>query len=357
VPGILHNTLPVIWQNLIMSFIASIHCQVPSNEYPQEEVLELFRPLMQIDKDRKFSLLFRQFKKNSGIKKRYSVMPISTLSSGKITSYTTAERQKIYEEAAELVIKQLCTGLRFNNISNVITVSCTGYQTPGIDFRLIDELGLSENVQRYHIGAMGCYAGIVALRLASKLPGNTLVLCLEFCSIHFQSELSFSSLSSNSLFGDGAALVELNESIGNWRPLSFHSERIPNTLDKMNWLLRDTGFVMGLSPEVPQIIQSNILQVVQKWLSQNNLNITEIQHWVIHPGGAAILNAVQDSLSLSDIDMQLSQSILYDYGNMSSATVFFILKKLKAQPKAKIVMMAFGPGLTVELALLENTHA
>ncbi len=340
-----------------MTYISQIHTQAGPFKHSQEEILELFRPLMKVDEDRRYSLLFKQIKKHSGIHYRHSVYEKAFLAEGKICSLSTAERQMMYEKASGEIIQKICQNKNFQNVQNVVTVSCTGYQTPGIDFTLIETLNLSKTVQRYHIGAMGCYAGIVGLRLADKLPGNTLLLCLELCSLHFQTHLSFSSLSSNSLFADGAALIEIKESDGKFKLLDFHSEQVPNTLEYMSWHLRDTGFVMGLSTEVPKVIESNLKSVVENWLQQNNLKASQINDWIVHPGGAGVLKAVQKALELQDEQLQESWNILQNYGNMSSGTVFFILQQLQAKPKGKIVMMAFGPGLTVELALLEGENA
>lgn len=356
----------------LVASIKSIFCEPGFHKHNQQDLLELFKPIMDIEADRKFRLLFGKIKNSSHTKSRYSVLPINYFDSSSegestkapIASLSTGDRQKIYESASKELIQKIVSKAQIDinqEINNIVTVSCTGYQTPGIDFELLqalrDKFGITNNPFRYHVGAMGCYAGIVGLRLASNLPGKTLLLCLELCSLHFQSELNFSFLSSNSLFADGAALIEVEQNLNSgFQILSHGTSQIPNTLDQMSWLLRDKGFEMGLSPEVPNSIKNNIEPVINDWLKSQSLETHDIAHWVIHPGSASIIQAVQDSLKLPQSKVQHSLEILEEYGNMSSGTVFFILDSLtksqKLISKDKIVMIAFGPGLTCEMALL-----
>ncbi|MDX1921432.1 MAG: type III polyketide synthase [Candidatus Caenarcaniphilales bacterium] len=345
-----------------MPYIHQITTQAAPYAYKQEELLGFCSEMMEVNNDRKYRLLFSQVKKSTGIGNRHLVLSPETMASGILKTISTAERQKIYEDASKELIHRLSKKFELDSeINNIVTVSCTGYQTPGLDFDLIQTFNLSGNLFRYNIGAMGCYAGITGLRLANNLQGNTLLLCLELCSIHFQDDLNFSFVTSNSLFADGAVLLKVGDLPSNKKQslqiLDFRSDHIPNSLDKMGWKLRDKGFEMSLSPDVPDLIYQNIKSVLLPWLGSLGLSVEDITDWVIHPGGLSILHAVKRALNLSDQDLVPSIKILNNYGNMSSGTVFFILESIlekenKINHNSKIVMMAFGPGLSVELALL-----
>ncbi len=345
-----------------MVFIKQIYTQTAQYKYLQTELLDFLENNMALQKDRRMSLFFKSLRKNTSIKNRYSCLNSEYFQANScLQTLSTGERQKLYEKGSDELILALLKQVNLNNqVQNLITVSCTGYQTPGLDFSLIKYLNLNQNIFRYNIGAMGCYAGITALRLASNLPQNTLLLCLELCSLHFQSEpISFSSLTSNALFGDGTALVELNQTEGEFELVSFASSYLANTLDKMHWLLRDTGFIMHLDSSVPALIEANLKTALEEFLQKQNLNISEIDYWAIHPGGLGILQAVQKSLNLPNNALEFSLSVLEEYGNMSSGTVFFVLNKIKQNNNLKknntIILLAFGPGLTIEMALLQKT--
>lgn len=324
---------------------------------------------MELKKEAVLKKLFNSIKRHKHINTRHSCLdPSYFVKKSHLGDLSTEERQLLYEELSSKAIKTLCQNIdqkKTKGIQNIVTVSCTGYQTPGLDFTLINNLPqLPNNVSRYNIGAMGCYAGLIGLRLADQLAGNTLLLCLEFCSVHFQSKpVNFSNLVSNCLFADGLALLQISNQVEEnslVSPVSFHSSVIPNTQDKMSWLLRDTGFIMHLDPKVTKYIEENIEGIVTNWLKEQNLTSKDIAGWVVHPGSYAILEAVKKSLSLNETDLDSSKRILKNYGNMSSGTVFFILDDLLKNKNfnkgEKIVMMAFGPGLTAELCLLETSE-
>jgi predicted naringenin-chalcone synthase len=341
-----------------VGFIQNIYTQAAPYAYEQS-VADAFTEANMDLSERRMSLFFRALKKRSGISTRHSCLPTTYFApNSPLGNLSTGQRQELYSSSAKDLIAEVCKQVKaLPKIDNLITVSCTGYQTPGLDFVLSDELEL-ETPFRYNIGAMGCYAGITALRLANQLPGTTLLLCLELCSLHFQNEpANFSTITSNSLFADGAALVHVTaQTQSKLKLLSFHSARIPGTLGKMSWHLKDKGFLMHLDSQVPELIGTHIEASILSWLTQNSLDLADIKHWVVHPGGLSVLQAVQASLKLSTEQLQDSLKVFQDYGNMSSGTVFFILQSLiNAGLKTgdKIIMLAFGPGLTAEMALLE----
>ncbi|MDJ0626559.1 MAG: type III polyketide synthase [Candidatus Caenarcaniphilales bacterium] len=349
-----------------MNSIAQIVLQAGSWQYSQDKLLEFVEHNMKLEEEAVIQRLFNSIKKQSHICSRYSCLSDNYFSPNSILGQlTTSERQKLYEEHSKIITNAICKkvkelGTDLHDINNLVTVSCTGYQTPGLDFLLMKNFSeLQNNLSRFHIGAMGCYAGIIGLKLASQLPGNSILLCLELCSLHFQaSPVNFSNVVSNSLFADGVSLLLLKNNFKNFvSPISFHSAVIPNTVDKMSWLLRDTGFRMHLDPKVPRFIEENIKSIVDSWLEKENISIHEIKGWVVHPGGYSILESIERALCLGENDLQSSKKIFNKYGNMSSCTVFFILDDLiknnKFNKGDRILMMAFGPGLTAELCLLQ----
>ncbi len=282
---------------------------------------------------------------------------------------TTARRMEYYEMhagplAASAARRALSDGgVDAREVTHLITVSCTGFAAPGVDLALIDELGLSSGVLRTHIGFMGCHGAVNALRVASAFaaadPAATiLVAAVELCSLHHQYGWHPERIVANALFGDGAAAV-----VGSNRCRVLHGEwRLRNTAacvleqadDLMSWRVRDHGFVMGLSPQVPQVIASRLRPWIESWLSRQRLKIDDIASWIIHPGGPRILRAVAATLGLQKPAVEASWSILERYGNMSSPTVLFILQELRRQQASMpCAMLAFGPGLALEAALWE----
>ncbi len=273
-----------------------------------------------------------------------------------------------------------------DTITNLVTVSCTGFGAPGFDVELIGRLGLSRSTQRHHLGFMGCHGALNGLRVASALakqhPREHVLLCAaELCSIHFQYGWNADSVVANSLFADGAAAVILSaadsgvldsnstdsvapdrsasdsktsyESEATWRLSASATYLLPDSLDAMSWKISDHGFVMTLSATVPHLISNHLSSWFDRWLASLGMQRSDIQAWAIHPGGPRILDACGESLELSADQLRFSRDILSEHGNMSSPTVIFILERIRHEiGTVPTVMLAFGPGLTIEAALL-----
>lgn len=283
---------------------------------------------------------------------------------------STRQRMAMYEAKALPLAAAACRQalLRSNtppdSITHLITVSCTGFSAPGLDAGLIDTIELSPSVGRTHIGFMGCHGAINGLRIADALTtANTaerVLLCsTELCTLHFQYGCDPQDTVANALFADGsAAVVGSSPSGGASAPTTkaFHSCKLAATQDKMSWRVGDHGFQMRLEPQVPEIILQELKPVVANWLAGLSLGICDIAGWAIHPGGPKIIDAVEQSLGLPPRATQASRVVLREYGNMSSPTVLYILDQLCNPCRdGLIVVMGFGPGLTVELALLAVT--
>jgi predicted naringenin-chalcone synthase len=248
-----------------------------------------------------------------------------------------------------------------DTITNLVTVSCTGFAAPGFDIELIRRLGLSNSTQRHHLGFMGCHGAINGLRVASALaeqhPQQHVLLCAaELCSIHFQYGWNKDSILANSLFADGAAAVVLTASdttIGSWGLTGSASYLVPDSLEAMSWKVCDNGFVMTLSALVPNLISIHLRHWIDNWLEKLGKHRSDIQAWAIHPGGPRILDTCAESLDLSEHDLRFSRDILAKHGNMSSPTVLFILERIQKElGPVPTAVLAFGPGLTIEAALL-----
>ena len=247
-------------------------------------------------------------------------------------------------------------------ITNLITVSCTGFFAPGFDVALINQLPLDRSTSRTHVGFMGCHGAMNAMRVGKSFveanPDAVVLLCTaELCSLHFQYGWETNKLLANSLFSDGsAALVIRNakESIrGEWQIVDSTSYIVPDSLDAMEWRLGNNGFQMKLSSKVPELVESVLRGWLAGWLSKFDLSITDIAQWAVHPGGPRIVDVVQKSLELPPEALAHSRAILSECGNMSSPTVLFILERMRSLgATGPCVMLGFGPGLTVEASLL-----
>jgi alkylresorcinol/alkylpyrone synthase len=252
------------------------------------------------------------------------------------------------------------------SITHLITVSCSGFSAPGVDLYLIEKLGLARSVSRTHVGFMGCHGAINGLRVARAFalsdPNAVVMVCaVELCSLHHQYGWDPQRIVANSLFADGAAAVvgrsdtssPAKEQTFPSRLVGNHSFVIPETYEMMTWRIGDHGFQMTLSPEVPGIITRELPAALERFLSHHGLKRDDIRSWAIHPGGPRILSATAEAAGLTDEELNPSLSILQQRGNMSSPTVLFILSELRRRgAEAPCVMLGFGPGLNVELALL-----
>ena len=283
---------------------------------------------------------------------------------------STEARMRRYEvEAAPLVIKAARSALDDANcdpsrITHLITVSCSGFAAPGVEFALIRELDLPAGTQRTHLGFMGCHAMINAMRVAQAFASSNsqacvLVCAVELCSLHHQYGERTDQIVANALFADGAAAIVGQQATdaprGNWLVQATGSTVINDAKDCLSWHIRDHGFEMSLSPRVPIIIKHTLRPWLESWLAEHRLTVEQVKSWAIHPGGPRILQACSAALDLEPAALHYSESVLAKYGNMSSPTIIFILNELrKANAEGPCVMLAFGPGLAIEAALLRS---
>ncbi|MFN3493853.1 MAG: type III polyketide synthase [Hydrogenophaga sp.] len=242
--------------------------------------------------------------------------------------------------------------------------------TPGPDHHVAAQLGLRNNVQRYTLGFMGCCAALPALRMAAQFceadpQAVVMVICVEISTIHFQLDTSDDTLRGNALFGDGAAgaIVSarpLRAGTSGYAVRGFETSVIPNSAREMAWRIGDHGFELKLSSYVPDIVGFNVPGLVHTLLGDATAEKRGALEWAVHPGGPGILEQVQAALQLDESHTQASWQVLAENGNMSSATVLFVLRKMllrEIHPGKATVALAFGPGLTAEAAHLERAYA
>ena len=255
-----------------------------------------------------------------------------------------------------------------DDVTHVVTVSCTGFFAPGPDYLLVRQLGLPVTTQRFHLGFMGCYGAFPALRLAHAVcradpEAVVLVVCAELCSLHLHVADDVDTVLSSSLFADGAAAAVVTGRAPASGTSTVTLDALGTTLsddgeEDMAWTIGDQGFDMVLSRHVPRILGSSLPAAVPALLGL--VRPDEVDRWAVHPGGRSVLDHVQTALGLTDEDLAPSRDVLRRYGNMSSPTVLFVLAELLRQPVTateRIAALAFGPGLTVESALLTRRPA
>lgn len=350
-----------------MAVISKIGTAVPQYVHSQEDIRLYMQNQLQLDS--KAAKLTNLIYKRSGIEKRHSVL--SDFSNNEGASFFlpdadlgVSERMKKY--AGESVglslnaIENTIPNSELAGVTHLITVSCTGMSAPGLDLQLVKALKLKTNIVRTSVNFMGCYAAIHALKLAEafcnrKEKTKVLIVCTELCTLHFQNTSNVEDILSACLFADGsAACIVSNEEVNGLEISNFHSEIAFEGYGDMAWEISNHGFLMNLSTYVPKLLEKDMKKLLDANLEKTKYQKEDIKHWAIHPGGKNILEATQKALQIKPTDLASSYKTLSENGNMSSPTVLFVLKDImeKAKSQEPIFMAAFGPGLTIESALL-----
>ncbi|WP_430781386.1 type III polyketide synthase [Actinoplanes sp. G11-F43] len=305
---------------------------------------------------------------NSGVHTRQTV--VSPLLDD-VAGWSTEQRMRRYQAEAIPLGKAAVgraladAGLTAGDLGFFAVCSCTGYATPGLDILLARDLGMSPSVQRLFIGHMGCYAALPGLGAvgdyvtARGRPG--LLLCAELTSLHLQppaARTDIQQIVSHALFSDAAAAVVVTpQTDRGYAVREVAAITDTSTADHMTWEITDLGFRMGLSPKVPTVLARHVRELVLAVLGRHGLGIADVGGWAVHPGGPKILDVVQERLGLDEAAMAPSRGVLAAYGNCSSPTVLLVLDELRRRPvpPTSIVMLAFGPGLTLYVTLLTGS--
>jgi len=362
--------------------LGGIGTAVPEHAITQADAAEIGASFASLDPKRMGTI--RALYKRTGVDKRHSVLlersdgaPMDrqsfyapALGVDDLGPPTEARMRRYETDApalAEAAAREALTNaeLDLEELTHVVTVSCTGFFAPGLDAVLIDRLGLPRDVERTHIGFMGCHGALNGLRVAASFAGanpdaRVLVASVELCTLHFAYGRDPRLVVANALFSDGAAAVvgvpagtaDTDDADG-WCVLASGTLLMPDSADAMSWRIGDHGFRLTLSAEVPDLIARHLPGWLEGWLGKQGLAVDDVASWAVHPGGPRVLTAVGDAIGLTNGAMDVSREVLAEYGNMSSATVLFVLDKLRRQNAPRpCVALAFGPGLVVEAALL-----
>jgi alkylresorcinol/alkylpyrone synthase len=297
---------------------------------------------------------------SAGVRRRHAV---ASPMDEDISGWGTGARMERYVQEALPLGKQAvagaldAAGLRPDEVGLFAVATCTGYATPGLDIRLAGDLGMPPGLERLLVGHMGCYAAIPGLAAVSDFvtarARPAVLLCCELTSLHLQpAQRDLEQVVAHALFSDAAAAVVLEPGAFRGRRLAGIVARTDaSTADHMTWDVTDLGFRMGLSPRVPDVLSRHVGGVVEELLGGAGLRIEDVAGWAVHPGGPRILDVVRDELGLSEDQIAASRRVLAEHGNCSSATVLLVLEEM-ADVDGPVVVMAFGPGLTLYAALL-----
>lgn len=362
-----------------MSKIVSIGTAVPHHRHDQSAILQFMQRIYAFNENdkRKLKYLYQ----HSNIDTRYSVIPDYSRPLPEWKFYPHAENlepfpslehrmiwyQKYAAPLSVDAIRNCLEGkLKLEEVTHLITVSCTGMSAPGLDLQLMELMDLPKNTYRTSVNFMGCYASIHALKMADSICNSTksakvLIVCTELCTLHFQREATMDNIAASLLFSDGsaAALVTADESKTKGIYIdSFYSEVISKGKKDMTWELSSSGFLMTLSSYIPDLIEEDFEPLFNRAVLNTSIKKENITHWCIHPGGKKILEAIHKSLQLKNDELKHCKEILKEFGNMSSPSILFVLKKImnlifhtqasKNKKNEKIFAAAFGPGLTME---------
>ncbi len=372
------------------AYINGIGTAVPAYSSTQQEAAEFMADVLQLDErdTRRLMALYR----HTRIDRRHTVLADYVRPREEYTFYTNSpgmepfptvsQRMGLYrQEAVPLALKAIHDCFASypdfdpQSITHLITVSCTGLYAPGPDIEIIEALGLPTTTQRLAINFMGCYGAFNGLKTADAIvradaDANVLVVCVELCTIHFQKKTETDHLLSNALFADGSAavIVEAQPRPDQaFRLRSFYCDLLSEGKEAMAWHVSDFGFEMTLTSAVPTFIEQGIGQLMERLLTQCQLTLDDVGHYALHPGGRRILEVIEGQLGITAHDDRHAYEVLRQNGNMSSATVLFVLKEIwnelatgevEIDPdRPNILSCAFGPGLTLESMVLEAVVA
>lgn len=303
---------------------------------------------------------------NTGIERRYSCVPIEWYE----RQHEWTDRNRVYLQSAvdllESATQDVLTRAQraSDEIDAIVVVSTTGIATPSLDALLMERMGLRRTVRRLPIFGLGCAGGTIGLAraatMAAAAPGKlVLFLVVELCALCFRrDDFSKSNIVATALFGDGAAAALLccddrpGAAIGGGGEHTW-----PQSLDVMGWDVTTEGLKAIFSRDIPELIAGNMREVTEAFLAEHGLTVGEIDRFVCHPGGAKVLDALETAFGVRNGALHHARDVLREYGNMSAATVLFVLQRLldDAKPWHRALVTALGPGFTAAFTLLEKT--
>jgi alkylresorcinol/alkylpyrone synthase len=340
------------------SRLLGIKSAVPPFVIAQSDAAQYARQLFAEVRD--ISRLIPVFQ-NTGIEKRYSCVPIDWY----LGDHGWMDRTELYVSNAvdllETVTRKLLveTGLSKDDLDAVVLVSTTGVATPSLDALLMERMGLRRDVQRLPIFGLGCAGGVIGLSRAAQIaraePGsNVLFLAVELCALTFRkNDISKSNIVATALFGDGAAGAILSTK-GDGPEVGAAGEYTwPNSLDVMGWDMAEDGLKARFAQSIPTLVANDFRKLLDQFMDKNDIQLSEITGFACHPGGAKVLDALEDAMDMQRGDLKESRGVLKDFGNMSAVTALFVAERMKLMGQ-QTLLTALGPGFTATFLMLDG---
>jgi alkylresorcinol/alkylpyrone synthase len=344
-----------------MPHLLAVATAVPKHELGQREVAQRARNVFDAvgvaDLDRMVAVFG-----NAGIDTRYSTVPVDWYD----RPHGWTERNALYLEHALDLIEEAArkclarAKLDAQDIDAVVTVSTTGIATPSLDAMLMGRLALRSETRRLPVFGLGCAGGVIGFSRAADLAraapqSRILFLVVELCALSFRrDDFSKSNLVATALFGDGAAAAIISCQGQGPALLQGGEYTWPHSLDIMGWDVAEDGLKAIFSRDIPALVRRDLRDATKSFLSAQGMTLDAIEHFICHPGGAKVITALEEAFSLDDGKLAVARTVLRDYGNMSAATVLFVLDRtLREGAKGRMLMTALGPGFTAAFQLLD----
>jgi len=340
--------------------IISIATAVPKYKISQDDIGKLAARVFGTSMD-DFSRLAPVYG-NAAIETRYSCVPLEWYEQPCLFS----ERNRLYQEnavnlLAEAGQKALArANLSFDDIDGLVVVSSSGIATPSLDAMLMEKLHLKRNMERLPIFGLGCVGGVLGLARTAQLARGApdkryLYMVVELCGLDFiHADCTKSNVIATALFADGAAAAVISCTGEGPAIVGWNEHTWPDSLDIMGWDVSDEGLRVIFSQDIPTIVRRDMRRIVDKFLASQKLEIKDIAEFLCHPGGAKVVDAIEAALDLSSGRLHHARNVLRDYGNMSAATIMFVLEAGLSSPRAgHYLFSSFGPGFTAGLVLLQ----
>ena len=340
--------------------LVALKSAVPPHVLHQPDVAERARQLFREGKD--ISRLMPVFE-NTGIERRYSCVPIDWYTQ----THGWKDRTELYVSNAVDLLEKVTldlldeAGLTKDDIDTIVVASTTGVATPSLDALVVERMGLRRDIQRLPIFGLGCAGGVIGLSRAAALakaaPGSrVLFLVVELCALTFRkNDISKSNIVATALFGDGAAGAILSTE-GEGPEIGANGEHCwPNSLDIMGWDVEEDGLKARFAQSIPGLVQSDFRKLLDEFLGRNEIALRDIDDFACHPGGAKVLDALEEALEIQHGDLKDSRSILRDFGNMSAVTALFVAERMGVRhKKQRTLMTALGPGFSAVFQMIEG---
>jgi alkylresorcinol/alkylpyrone synthase len=346
--------------------LASLATAVPPFDLSQTDVADraamIFAPA-----DGGFHRLAGVYR-NARIEHRHACVPLDWFAE----PHGFAERNALFLDHATDLLTQAAAlalaeaGLQASDIDTIVTVSSSGIATPGLDARVMERLAFRRTVERLPIFGLGCAGGVLGLSRAAAMAraapeSNVLLLVVELCSLTFRrQDRSKSNIVATALFGDGAAAAvitcrsdDVSATAPRLGPWGEHTW--PDSLDVMGWEVADDGLKVVFSRDIPTLVRDDLRPVVDDFLARHDLTLGDIEEFVCHPGGAKVVDALEDCFELQRGDLRHARAALREHGNMSAATVLFVLRAtLDEKIRGRRLMTTLGPGFTAAMMVIDG---